>query len=151
MWIYFKGSWIEVESVRMLRSYLRMIYIRRMCFQFCEFYVWFQWFSEVFIFSKFYRWFRRDFIRDLQYQVVCQMFFNVLFCNLLKEVWNWRFIVVDFKCNLCNFGYNEIVKYILCFCSYSVLVNLRNVRYKIVREICIWLEIVGVKGRFFDL
>lgn len=152
MWIYSKGSWIEVESARMLRSHLRTIYIRRMCSQLCELHAWSQWSSEASISSKSYRWLRRDLTRDPQYQVACQMLFNVLPCNSLKEVWNRRSTAVDPKCNLCNSGHNETVKHILCSCSHPALANLRNARHnKIVREICIWLEIVGAKGRFSDL
>ena len=88
MWIYSKGSWIEVESVRMLRSHLRTIYIGRMCPRLRELHAWSQWSSEASISSKSYRWLRCDLTRDPQYQVACQMLFNVLPCNSLKEVWN---------------------------------------------------------------
>lgn len=39
-----------------------------------------------------------------------------------------------------------------CSCSHPALANLRNARHnKIAREICIWLEVAGAKGRFSDL
>ncbi|XP_078343059.1 uncharacterized protein LOC144628818 [Oculina patagonica] len=152
MWIYSNDSWIKVESPTMLRAHLRRVYLRRMCDGLRELNAWSQWSSDFPISSKSYRWLRKDLTRDPQYQVACQMLFNVLPCNSMKEVWNRRSIPVDPTCTLCDSACRETVKHILCTCSHPALANLRNARHnKIVKELSIWLEIAGAKGRFSDL
>lgn len=139
-------------TVAMLKSHLRTIYIGRLCSRLRQLHAWSMWSGECPLSSKSYRWLRRDLTRDPQYLVACQMLFNVLPCNSLKEVWNRRSTPVDPQCRLCASGSRETVKHILCTCSHASLANLRNTRHnKIVRELCIWLEIAGAKGRLSDL
>ena len=153
MYIYRKGEWIEVLDVRDLKSHIRRVYLRRLCGDLEGLHAWSQWSCDGPISSKSYRWLCRDLTRDPQYQVAVQMLFNVLPCNSLKEVWSRRAATpADPRCTLCEGRHRETVKHILCSCGNSTLANLRNSRHnKVVRELCIWLEIAGAKGRFSDL
>lgn len=153
MWIPLRGRWIQVEDVVMLKSHLRRTYLQYKCSELRDIIASKQWSCEFPISSKSYRWLRKDLTRDPQYQVACQMLLNVLPCNSLKEVWTRRTEdPMDPRCTLCVKRSRETVKHIVCSCSTPQMANLRNARHnKVVRELCIWLEIAGARGRLVGL